>query len=653
MPPIFDEGQLNLAALQVSDIYVIITPPRTALIQGFPTDGIGLVGTAGWGPLNVPMPVGDVQSAIRAFGNISTSPNDIMTEIIGALKQGARNIFGVRVSDGTDVAASAHFVDSDGSPENLVKLTGIYTGTKGNGIQAAVGVGSNNTAVAASGTITFAVTWTAGDTVTITIGGTAIVYTVVSGDTYTTIAQAVASKINNDAIVGKLVSASVGVTTTTAVVTLTAITRGTIGNAITTVAAETSSTGTAVAGGATLANGTGTQTYKVVLNVAGDINEIFDNLSGTAGVGAGSAALAIVNAINSGISGIRGPSNLVTAAIATTTPGAGTLKVQSTTLSGGTDGRTGVTTNTLLGVDGLVRTGMYALRGRDIAQFGLAGVVDSTSWATQLEYAKSETLLVVLGVPLNKTSSAAVTDKQTAGIDDWHAVFVKDFLYINDTVNNQVRLVSPIGAVLGRMAALSPEQSPGNKPIYGYLGTERTGYPTASGQYQAGAPYSYAELALLESNGVLFMTIPAVGGGYLALRHGQNASSDPTRNGINYSKLTPFLAKSIQKSMGFAVNAVHTPELRRRCKSAVAQFLTTLADPGPGRDPMIGDVNGGPAFSIVCDASNNPDDTVAKGYLFMAVQVKYLSIVRFFVVQIEAGQSVTVRVSNSPLPLAA
>jgi hypothetical protein len=69
---------------------------------------------------------------------------------------------------------------------------------------------------------------------------------------------------------------------------------------------------------------------------------------------------------------------------------------------------------------------------------------------------------------------------------------------------------------------------------------------------------------------------------------------------------------------------------------------------------MIGDADGGPAYYIQCDGNNNPKNMVALGYMFVYVQVKYLSIVRFFVLQVEAGQSVSVRVQEqAPLNLAA
>lgn len=649
--PIVADGQLNLAALTVDDIYVVIIPPQTPLIQGFPTDKIGIVGTGSKGEPGKPYLISDPSSAVRSFGDINTHQNDLVTEIIAMLKQGANNIWGIRVTDGTDVKASQNLVDNAGTPANLIKLTALTSGIDGNNIVANVGVGSNNTALPATGTVTISGSWVAADTATITFNGTAKQYTIVTNDTPQTIAQALAAMLNSDPVTASKGSASVSGT----VITITSVTRGTVGNALTLTATKSSVGGTITASGATLAGGTGNQAYRVTIRTSSDVPEIFDNITGTAGTGTGSAAANIINAINNGVTGVRGPSAIVTAAVSTDAPiGTGNLINQQVTLSGGTDGRTGVTTSALIGVDGFTRTGMYALRGLDVAQFGIAGMSDPTSWAAQLAFAKSEENLVVLGMAQATSSQAAVSAKQSNAIDDYHAVMVKDHLYLNDTKNNQIRLVSPIGATLGRIATLSPERSPGNKPVYGFLGTERTGYTGPGGSFRPGVPYSYAEIAFLESAGINFFLSPSVGGNYLGMRHGQNASSDPTRNGINYSKMTQFIAKSLHQSMGWAVNETHTPELRRRVKSSLSQFLESLANPGPGRNPMIGDANGGRPYYIQCDEKNNPNNLVALGYMFVYTQVKYLSIVRFFVLQVEAGQSVSVRVQEqAPLNFAA
>ena len=660
MPPIVADGQLNLAGLTASDVYVVVIPPQTPLIPGLPTDVVGIVGAANKGPVDTPVLISDVAALVRTFGDIDIGPNDLGTEIVGALKQGAGNIYGVRVTDGADGAAFGRIMDFGGA--NIIDLFALTTGTWGNNIRVEVGTGSNNTATPHIGTITIGGTWLAADTVTAVVAGVVCTYVVTANETPSTVAAGLANKINTTPTAAVRVAATVN----GAVITLVANTKGSASVMVGTLTtSRVSAAGTISTPTSPMVGGTGEQTWKLVITTgANEPPDVFDNIPGVFGnnqpsalqlTGAidpiGSAAFNMINAINNGISGQRGPSSIIRAAIFVT-PALNRMTNQTVIFQMGVNGGP-VPTSRLLGVDGFTRTGMYALRGLGISQFGLAGVVDPTSWTTQIQFAVSENMVAVLAMASGTSSQLAVIFKQSTGVDEYHALIVKDFLYLNDTRNNRVRLVSPIGPTLGRIAALSPERSPGNKPILGYLGTERTGYVGPGGAFRFGIPYSLAEVGLLESNGILFMTQPAVGGGYLALRHGQNSSSDPTRNGINYSKMTLFLAKSLLAAFGFAVNEVHTPDLRRRVKSAISQFLTALADPGAGRQPMIGDVNGGPAYSVVCDKTNNPDNLVALGYMFVSVQVKYLSIVRFFVISLEAGQSVTIRVSASPISVQA
>lgn len=647
--PIVAEGVLNYNSLQVDDLYVVLIPPQTPLIQGYPTDGIGFVGIATWGPLNTPIPFGDIGSALRNYGNLTTHANDLITEAIGALKQGANNLYGVRVSDGSDLASTVLVKDSAGN--NILTLSGLYTGTEGDSIRGVISPGSNSTAVAATGTITLSGTVTAADTITATIATIATVYTAVAGDTLNSAAVGLAAKINANASVNTKVVATVN----GAVITITALNKGTVGNSV---GLTTSKTGTVVstASGANLTLGAGTQTFRLLLTHPNFPAEIFDNIPGIAGIAvttatsissANTVATNILVALASGQSGIRGPSSIARGSVPGTSPGSADMVNQNLTFAGGANGTAGVNTNVMVGIDGTVRTGMYALRSLPIIQFGLAGVTDTTSWALQQAFALSENCMCVTAFVVGASPTAAVNSKNAAAMDTPFMCFVKDFLYLNDTKNNVIRLVSPIGPTLGKLATSSPEQSPGNKPIYGYLGTEKTGYEGPGGSFLPGAPYSYADMALMESNGVLFYARPSVGGNYLALRHGQNASSDPTRNQIPYTRTAIFITESLNQSLGFAVNLPHTPELRRRVKASCAAFLESLANPGAGRSGMIGDVNGGKCYSILLDKTNNPDAQVALGYMFLDIQVKFWSTVRFFVVRVEAGASVTVREGNS------
>lgn len=396
-------------------------------------------------------------------------------------------------------------------------------------------------------------------------------------------------------------------------VTVTAKTPGTWGNSLKVIVGE--GTGHTVAA----------PKWRVTVELPGEIVEDFDNISAATGP---LLAAAIVSAINNGQSGVRGPSNLVTAS--TSYAGAATgLTKETVTISGGTNGLSGVDKVELIGVDGesSTRTGMYALRGTKHRQFILAGLDDSTAWTDQLTFAKEEGSLCILTKPTGTASQAFIDDKKSKGIEDYHAMFVKDWLYVNDSFNKlPMRLVSPLGAALGRVAVLSPEQNPGNKEINGIIATERT---------RDGVPYSSAELNLLERNGIAPITNPIPRGNIFGLRHGQNASNNPDINGVNYNRMTNFLAYSLDAVLGKFVCEPHTLELRRQVVSAISAFLSNLQRLG-----MIGDPNGGLAFTVKCDATNNPDDQVAQGYLFVEVKVRYLSTVRFFVVGLEGGQTV-------------
>ncbi len=49
--PIVAQGSLNTAAIIVPDLIVQIVPPQIRTLNGVPSDIIGVVGTASWGPV--------------------------------------------------------------------------------------------------------------------------------------------------------------------------------------------------------------------------------------------------------------------------------------------------------------------------------------------------------------------------------------------------------------------------------------------------------------------------------------------------------------------------------------------------------------------------------------------------------------------------
>ena len=137
---IFQQGNLNTAGLIVPDLYVQIVPPQNLVLNGVPTNLIGMVGTASWGPTNQPVIIGTMADYAAALGNIAARKFDMGTQLATAVQQGASGFRCVRVTDGTDTAATYDIGFSGGT--YAAKLTARYTGSAGNAIAVSLAAGS-------------------------------------------------------------------------------------------------------------------------------------------------------------------------------------------------------------------------------------------------------------------------------------------------------------------------------------------------------------------------------------------------------------------------------------------------------------------------------------------------------------------------------
>jgi hypothetical protein len=506
--PVSQQGAINTTALYVPDVYVQIVPPSENFLNGLPTNILGVVGTAQWGPVNAPTIVGNLSDYVQKFGNIQARKYDMGTAVWAAVLNGANNMRCVRVTDGTDVAAS-QVVQT-----NCITFTAMYTGSLGNSLQV------------------------------------------------------------------------------------------------------------------TLAAGSAANSWKAVVALPGLVPEVYDNITGS-----GNALwVAIANAINNGVSGLRGKSALVVASagVGTTAPTA-----QTYTLAGGTDGVTTITGATLLGVDTTPRKGMYALRNTYTSVAMLTDCDDSTTWTTQVAFGLSEGIYMVATGPVGDTISNAVSTKATAGIDTYTMkLLFGDWVYFQDTVNNQTRLISPQGFVAGRLSGLSPEQSSLNKPLYGIVGTQKS--------YQ-NLTYSQAELQALAQAGIDVIANPIPAGNSFGVRIGQNCSSNAVINGDNYTRMTNYIAYTLNGGMGLYVGKLQSPKTRNDAFGTVNAFMSNLWQQG-----MIGDVNDPQKqpFSIQLDKNNNPSSRVALGYMQIDCRITYLSVITKLIINVEGGQSVKVSVAN-------
>jgi hypothetical protein len=134
--PIVQAGSVNNTALIVPDLYVEIVPPQSLILNGVPTNVLGVVGTSTWGPTNTPVILGSMSDYYTSFGPVMPRQYDLGTPIAVAVQQGAQAFRGVRVTDGTDTFASAN------APGTALTITALYTGSLGNQITVSLQPGS-------------------------------------------------------------------------------------------------------------------------------------------------------------------------------------------------------------------------------------------------------------------------------------------------------------------------------------------------------------------------------------------------------------------------------------------------------------------------------------------------------------------------------
>ena len=280
---------------------------------------------------------------------------------------------------------------------------------------------------------------------------------------------------------------------------------------------------------------------------------------------------------------------------------------------------------------------MYALRGQGISVAALADCDDSTTWANQVAFGLSEGIYMIGTGPAGDSISNAVTAKSTAGIDSYaFKLMFGDWILFNDLANGQQRLISPQGFVVGELCNLSPNASTLNSPVMGIIGTQKS---------IANQNYSTAEIQTLASAGIDIITNPIPRGNVFGCRMGRNSSSNPVIRGDNYTRMTNYIAATLNAGMGIFVGQLQSADVRRQAKTTLDAFFANLASQG-----LIGTADGQTPWQVVLDNSNNPANRVALGYMQADVKVTYLSVIEYLLLNVEGGQSVQItRTSTNPV----
>jgi hypothetical protein len=634
--PVFLDGQQNLAALTVPGVYADIILP-SPMIVGTPTNIMGLVGVGSWGPVNSMIYCSKVTDAATVLGQPMNRSRDLMSWIEAATQVGGAIGFGcVRVTDGTDTAAAASIgpvaaiaatgaitFTTNPSTSNTLTLGGtaitfVTSGASGN----QVNIGNDTAATVASlmsllqGSVDANIA-----ACTYTLNGLTIQVTNktagVSGNSYT-----LATNVSGVTLSGATLSGGVAATYG---MNVTGMYSGIMGNSIQ----------------VSIQTGSAASSYMAIVAFPGLPPEQFNNITGT-----GNALwIAIASAINNG-NASRGASKFVTATVGASTS-APTLSTVST-LSGGTDGASGVTDAMTVGQDTLPRTGMYVMRGSRCTDFALCDHATSNQYAAISSFALSELMTPVFATVSGDTITNAITTVTNSGNDTpWAWNIIGDYPKFYDAANGLTRAISPAAFGIGLLGNLSPQQSPLNKPLQGVVATQRS---------EMGMPYSDTELMLVNTSRLDVILPPSnsSGGSYYSFASGRNGSSNTAANGIEYTRMTNFLMRAAKsQAAGSIVGKLQSiqpnDQTREEAKGLFDGFSAQLASPQVG----LG-INGQgmiDAWAVQCDLANNPPDLQARGYLFLYWQVRYLNVVRYFVVKFAGGGNVQVTVqSTAPTP---
>ena len=653
---LYQFGQINTAGALAPGVDVqIVAPP--AVVQGVATKGYGLVGVASWGPVNSPLITGSPQANAMNWGNQTVRMHDLATAIAVAFQLGQSNNVGVRVSDGTDTAATTQLLD--GSSVNGSTITGIYTGILGNSMAATVGNGTqansykltlalpgfsgevydNLTQGVASGAVTPGTGFTQTPTVIVSAPQNSNGVQA-SGSVSLKALTATKANAGSGYVTGDTITLSNGVilTVTAAAGAITALAVTNAGNiaggaAPTNPVAQLSTSGVGVGATVTLVWGLGVYTPSVI---GSGYTSATATLSGGGGTG-GSIALTtsvwpnLVNAVNNGQSGVRGPSQIAVASIGTSTA---VPALASYTLAGGTDGAAGVTDTTLIGANTSPPTGMYVHQSTNVQTLNLVDHQTSSLWGTIAAFCLQNGIFGAAQESPAATIATTAAALNTAGVDTYGLKALNgDWAYWQDTVNNVQRLLGPATFWAPMRANLAPNQSTLNKPVNGLIGTIRS---------IANQPYSDAELLAAQNGRLDMLANPSAGGNYFSFQTDRNTSSQAATNSESYTTMTNFLAMTLAANYGFAIGNPQTGDLRKDVTDSLGAFLTGLWMVSK----YIGDVNNPTAvpFLVTLNASNNPNNNVSLGLMQALVQVKYESIVRTFLISLQGGSSVQVTV---------
>lgn len=293
--------------------------------------------------------------------------------------------------------------------------------------------------------------------------------------------------------------------------------------------------------------------------------------------------------------------------------------------SGGTDGRSGVTSSTFFGSDVPGnRQGIYAMRGLPIVPSFIycSGLTDSTKFPNLQAFITSEIMRTVVPVPTGTATLAAVGLRGTNGISDKRFCYAKDYVYWTDPISGQTIFTDPVPIMIARAASLSPEMSVINEQVYTVVSTEHP------------EPYPADEIGLLQSNGFWVITNPCPGGQYWGIGAASTTASNPVQQPVEYSRLQDYIGILFASVMGQFVGKKQGPTdpdpTRAACKNAIDAKMSQLA----AASIIV-------SFSSEVDSTLNPAASVQAGFMTGNLDYTPYSNIKFSILNLSVSSALS------------
>jgi phage tail sheath protein FI len=318
----------------------------------------------------------------------------------------------------------------------------------------------------------------------------------------------------------------------------------------------------------------------------------------------------------------------VAAAGVTTLPSSGTVS-----LSGGSDG-----TNTGDDLDDSYYVGTDAASGKSgIVAFEADDEVNivfserSTSTintaliahAAKAEAGSISPRMVIIAPAFGTSIDSLKTTM--ADINSDYVVMTYPWLQVYNANNKTKEYMNPTSFLAGLLSTLSPHVSPSRKQIAGLIGVERR--------------LTRAEMVSLINYRVLTIN-PENGLGYVC-NSGITTSSNGGKRQIVRRRMVNYLSTALERGLQPFVSQPHTQALQQAVKTAINGFLEREV-----REGRVGKSDGGKAYAVKCDSSNNPPAVVQANRLIVEVAVSLLAPADIIIVKLDASEENT-RVSAS------